>query len=145
MIHSENKDKFILTLHRYFIWALYQHNTFKTVIRVVNTEKTRESARFTRPFGYGSYWYASMYVVIEGWLELKLHDKKIDVFLKNAKYIQLLRRYRNGVFHFQKDYEDNRFEIFFKRGSDFNIWVDEIYHEFDRFFLEWSKKEKSEK
>jgi hypothetical protein len=49
-----------------------------------------------------SYWYAALYVVIEGWRDLGLADATIDALLQSPN-VDLLKRYRNGVFHFQKD------------------------------------------
>ena len=34
-------------------------------------------------FMYMSYWYATLYVVIEGWKNLKFSDPKIDELLKS--------------------------------------------------------------
>jgi len=49
-----------------------------------------------------SAWYASLWVVVEGWKELELDDSSIDKLLNAApEYVDLLRRYRNGVFHYQ--------------------------------------------
>jgi hypothetical protein len=59
-------------------------------------------------FLYMSYWYGALYVVIEGWRELKLADTGIDNLLESPN-VDLLRKYRNGVFHFQADYNDKRF------------------------------------
>lgn len=56
-------------------------------------------------FLYMSYWYGGLYVVIEGWQRLKLSDDIIDNLLISSN-VQLLKRYRNGVFHFQKEYID---------------------------------------
>jgi hypothetical protein len=63
-----------------------------------------------------SYWYGGLYVVIEGWQELGLSDAVIDATLQSPN-VHLLRRYRNGVFHFKKDYNDERFLAFMKDGN----------------------------
>jgi Resolvase, N terminal domain len=65
-------------------------------------------------FLYMSYWYGGLYVVIEGWQELSLSDAVIDATLQSPN-VDLLRRYRNGVFHFQRDYNDERFLAFMQR------------------------------
>lgn len=36
---------------------------------------------------YMSYWYAGLYVVIEGWQKLKLQDMAIDTLLKREDYV----------------------------------------------------------
>ena len=78
-------------------------------------------------FMYMSLWYAQLYTVIEGFNDLKLHDSEIDVLLaqNDGKYVQLLRRYRNGVAHFQADYFDRRFEDFF--DDDFAAVAEDLH------------------
>ena len=45
-------------------------------------------------------YYSLIYVVIEGYKELKLSDDKIDELLADDEKVQLLRRFRNRIFHF---------------------------------------------
>jgi len=90
---------------------------------------------------YMSYWYGGLYVVIEGWLNLKLSDPVIDSLL-NSDNVGLLKRYRNGVFHFQKKYYDNRFLDFITEGENTVEWVRNLNREFGRWFLEWFDKMK---
>ena len=89
-------------------------------------------------FLYMSLWYATFYVLIEGWQELGLSDKKIDELLK-SKNVDLLRRYRNGVFHFQKEYIDKRFTKLMIDGQDIARWIRELRDEFSRWFLDIHK------
>jgi hypothetical protein len=89
-------------------------------------------------FLYMSYWYGGLYVVIEGWQELKLSDTVINGLLQSSN-VDLLKRYRNGVFHFQKQYYDNRFIEFMSEGKDSVKWVRNLTQEFGRWFLEWFK------
>lgn len=138
---SEDSD--IHTLHRYFIWA----NRLRNNLYQVGEEKGPPPAPgdhrafklwFTGPFMYSSYWFAALYVLIEGWKKLGLNDIKIDTLLK-SEYCDLLRRYRNGVFHYQEDYFDRRFKEFYDEGDDIADWVNEVHEEFSRYFLEWFK------
>jgi hypothetical protein len=39
-----------------------------------------------------SYWYGGLYVVVEGWRELRLSDPKIDALL-TSQNVNLLKRY----------------------------------------------------
>ena len=50
-----------------------------------------------RAFMYLSYWYAGLFVVCEGWQELKLSDPEIDGLLASPN-LELLKRFRNGVY-----------------------------------------------
>jgi hypothetical protein len=94
-----------------------------------------DAAAEIESFLYMSYWYAGLYVVIEGWRELRLADATIDVMLQSPK-VELLRRYRNGVVHFQKDYNDERFLSFMKEGTDSVSWIRSLNQQFGRYFLE---------
>lgn len=62
---------------------------------------------WTDQFLYMSLWYACLYVLIEGWLQLKLSDPEVDALLESPN-VDLLERFRNGVFHYQRDYWDER-------------------------------------
>lgn len=50
-----------------------------------------------------SVWYSLLYVVVEGYKELKLSDPKVDEYLQKLEYIEALRRFRNAMFHYQAD------------------------------------------
>jgi hypothetical protein len=89
---------------------------------------------------YMSYWYGGLYVVIEGWNELKLSDTIIDELL-NSPNVEFLKRYRNGVFHFQRDYNDKRFLEFMTQGTDEVTWVRSLNEQFGRYFLERLKRQ----
>ena len=54
------------------------------------------------------YWYATLYVVIEGYQELKMADSVIDLLLQSPN-VKSLRRFRNGICHYQKEYFDELF------------------------------------
>jgi hypothetical protein len=79
-----------------------------------------------------SYWYGSLYVVIEGWRQLRLTDPKIVSLLASSN-VALLKKYRNGVFHFQKNYFDDRFAGFVA-AVDSVSWVRTIHSEFGEYF-----------
>ena len=92
-----------------------------------------------RLFHFMSYWYAGLYVVIEGWRELGLHDDVIDELLESP-HVKLLRRYRNGAFHYQRKYFDDRFMDFMKPGAP--AWIRSVRHEFSRWFLAYTNQNK---
>ena len=135
---SEEKDMEISNLYRYFIWADRMKNAFDDVLQQ-NIREVVPPARFDLEYNlYMSYWFGALYVVIEGWQQLGLKDKRIGALL-NSKNVQLLRRYRNGVFHFQKDYFDERFLGFLRDGINRIEWIRKLHQEFDRFFDDWYK------
>lgn len=133
-------EKTVYTLHRYLIWSNLMREHFHQTLEAQGQPPESESAVYRqwliRPFAFFCYWFASLYVVIEGWKELGLRDDKIDALL-NSDYINLLRRLRNGVFHFQRDYFDRRFLDYTKAGDPATNWADDLHNEFSRYFLEW--------
>jgi hypothetical protein len=96
------------------------------------------SATFIESVLYMSYWYGGLYVVIEGWKDHSLSDSIIDELLKSPN-VDLLKRYRNGVFHFQRDYFDERFTKFMDEGLDAVTWVRSLNEEFGRYFLKQNR------
>lgn len=129
-------DEQIFTLHRYFVWASRQrHYFFEGVPETEFPEDPNEKRNWIRTqFVNLCYWMASLYVVIEGWRELKLKDEEIDALLESP-HVSALRRFRNGVFHFQKSYFDERFMGLFEDGGA--VWASKLHNVFSRFFLEW--------
>jgi hypothetical protein len=53
-------------------------------------------------------WCGLLFTVVEGYQDLKLTDSQVDALLSQSTRVDALRRCRNGVFHFQKDYFDDR-------------------------------------
>jgi hypothetical protein len=131
----------IITLHRYFIWADRMRVHFDQVLQNLGSDpkpisdKLFKNEKGINTFLYMSLWYGTFYVLIEGWQELGLEDKKIDDMLKSANVV-LLKRYRNGVFHFQKEYYDKRFTELMENGLDIANWIRDLRDEFSRWFLE---------
>lgn len=128
--------KHVFALHRYFIWADRMRVHFNQILRTKDTMSKHDYDLQT--FLYISYWYGGMYVVIEGWRDLGLSDPKIDNLLSSLN-VGLLKRYRNGAFHFQRDYFDQRFIEFMKK-EDTVAWIHELRKQFSRFFLDWFRQ-----
>lgn len=74
-----------------------------------------------------------VYVVIEGWKEIGLSDPEIDKLLASPN-VDLLRRFRNGVFHFQGDglVSDKLAE--FCKSPDAFAWVTTLMKAYGRYF-----------
>jgi len=112
-----------------------------TEIAAVMTDAVRYSADDRGMFM--SYWYGTLYVVIEGWKQLRLSDPRLDKLIKSPN-VGRLKLYRNGVYHFQRNYFDDRFAGFMK-SKDSVAWVREVHSEFGRFFLEAYARRQAEK
>ncbi len=128
-----------LSLHRYYIYSnrLKEYFDFTVTNYKCDEEAPLQAAmRFTisDPMMFMFYWYASLYVVIEGWQELCLSDPEIDALLASPN-VQLLKRFRNGLFHYQKNYGDNRFTELLRPGEDVVPWVRDLHGKIGAYFL----------
>jgi hypothetical protein len=134
----------VVALHRYWMHANLMRIHFEEELKKKppnTTEKDPakiviESVRYLSDERgmFMSYWYGSLYVVIEGWRQLRLTDSKIDPLISSPN-VGLLKKYRDGVFHFQRNYFDDRFTGFVSY-QDSVTWVRAIHSEFGRYFLQ---------
>jgi len=128
------EKKGIHTLHRYYIWANRMRVHFDEVLQQRMAAKIEKGRMEVESMLYMSYWYAGLYVVIEGWKALKLSDQVIDRLLHSGN-VALLKRYRNGTFHFQKTYYDARFIELIEKGQNVVEWIRTLNSELGRWFL----------
>jgi|SRR6185369_7746881 len=130
----------IVSLHRYFLWANRMRMHFKNSMELpepLPPSKFQWRVWFNEIFGYCCFWFASLHVVVEGWIELGLHDPIVDRLIAVPGKRDLLRRFRNGVYHFQEDYFDTRFRDFM---SDSNCdWASEVHKGLNDYFVEYFK------
>lgn len=136
MATKRNNDVF--SLHRYFIWADRMKVHFDHVLK--NTKGTNKSFGIETEL-YMSYWYAGLYVVIEGWRKLKLSDPAINDLLKSPN-VDLLKKYRHYVFHYQRQYYDEKRMVpFICNGENPVKWIRELREAFSIYFLTWLKEQ----
>lgn len=136
---KDEKNSMTFSLHRYFIYCNKMRTAFDSLLVMKGYEKNEQLSR--ELIIYMSYWYAGLYVVIEGWKELSLKDTTIDKLLE-SRNVDLLRRYRNGVFHYQKNYNDKRFLDFMSDGDNCVEWTRELNKQFGRYFLDFLGNDK---
>ena len=82
-----------------------------------------------------SVWYALLYVVIEGYKALSIQFEPVDQLLAQEEYVNLLRLFRNGTFHYQEDPLTEKV-IGFLHKTDSESWVRELNRQFQAFFLQ---------
>lgn len=125
----------LLPLHRYFMWSHRFRGILDGIVVPEVSQKSTAADLFAGDFGmFMSYFYASLHVVIEGWQELKLEDPTVDALLKSPN-VKLLKRYRNGVFHYQRIYLDARFHELWGEGVNVVSWVRELDEAFSEYFV----------
>jgi hypothetical protein len=132
----------LASLHRYFMAANKMRICFQKIFKDPDFLKKYEGQNplvtllVMHADDYGIfmfYWYAGIYVVIEGYQELGLEDPIIDNLLKSPN-VAYLKRCRNGTFHFQKDYLSSKLQEFMAQ-KDSVSWIGEITEAFSQFFL----------
>lgn len=128
-----NNEIQILNLHKYFIRANRMRDLFDKLCKEYNSEKINKQRFDIETEIYMALWYGLLYVVIEGWERLNLKDEKIDKLLKSNN-VKLLKNYRNGIFHFQKEYYSEKHIRFITEGNNSVSWVRELNSQFGHFF-----------
>jgi hypothetical protein len=93
---------------------------------------------FQASFAYTAMWLSLLYVVVEGWEELKLHDPKVSELLTSPNR-EFLRRLRNGAFHFQSDYFDKRFTDFLDPKGETSQWARRLHGAIGEWFASKAK------
>jgi hypothetical protein len=135
-----------VTLYRYFGAAEAMRIRFEETLRnaasvhhiIENSQPltpeaiTKGLAQFAGEQGvFMLYWPAALYVVIEGFRELKLRDKKIEKLLESPD-VDVLRLVRNATFHFQKQFISSKLTPFAKNDSV--EWAWSLHEAFREFF-----------
>ena len=128
-----DKQERTLTWARYLYWADLSLRHWDAYVEGARLQGEYED--WWRFFALQSHWYASEYVVIEGWRDAGLHDPVIDHALNGwADVVDMLRRYRNGVFHFQPNLIEARFDPFLQDSQRSMFWAHYLHHEFLRYY-----------
>lgn len=131
----------LISLHKYFLAA---DRFRKLFTEYLNNEYDKESQPEDPVLNnYMLTWYGSLFVVVEGWQELNIEDEKTSELLTNEDLVDKLRRCRNGVFHYQKQYYPKKIIEFFDNGSA--KWISELHDSISSYFLEELKKHKAKK
>ena len=132
----------IYTLHKYYIWANSMRVHYDKFFQREKPDMKNKEV-FFEVIQYMSFWYSALFVVVEGWRDLGLEDERINELL-DSHLVDLLRRFRNGVFHYQRNYFDNRFWNFIEEKEESASWVRVLNREFGRYFLTWAKEQNNE-
>lgn len=128
-------DENFIAWGRYLHWAEINKNNLE---KLFDSADDSEKIPINDFFTYSSLWYGSLFVVIEGWETLKIKDDIInDLLAEHDNLKSLLRRYRNGVYHFQPKLLDNRFIAFGQTKDNSYLWAKLLHEEFVRYFSDW--------
>jgi hypothetical protein len=139
-----------ISLERYFAWArAMRDSAIRLEAEVVKQRSTRGEHDLPHALddlgeaqlGLILHWMASLWCVIEGWLELDLHDDEIDPLIASGGNPTVegsrayhLKRLRNAAFHFQRDLIDGKIREYFDQGTADGAWVFSVDRALERFF-----------
>lgn len=79
--------------------------------------------------------HALLYVVIEGYKQLKLSNNEINFFLSEENYVENLRCLRNSLFHYQNDIRPKKLMKFIDQEGSAD-WINRLDKSFENFFIE---------
>jgi hypothetical protein len=124
---------------RYLSWADLNR---KRLDEYFELEGDRELPGHTGRFiTFTSQWFASLWVVVEGFEKLGIQDNFIASILRNPPgHADLLRRCRNGVYHFQPDLLASRLADFLAATRSALAWAHALHFEFIRVFWQFPER-----
>jgi len=126
----------LISLHKYWIHCNICYNGFKNYVST-NVDTILESIKeldflkfhllnLDHHGFYRSYWYSSLYVVVEGYMELKLNIPEVDELLVETEFVDKLRLFRNSIFHYQKDIYNSKF-LGVDDSDEFVEWIYKLH------------------
>ena len=121
------------------IFALERYHHWADVMRAHFQSQHYDDERRAHWEPYIAAWYGLLQVVVEGWETLGLHDPEIDRLLLDTEMKAMLRRYRNGAFHYQPEYFDNRFVDLWTRDFEARWWIQQLHDAFASWFPAWNE------
>jgi hypothetical protein len=122
-----------------FSWGRYLHweeLMFRNWTSYMDEKGANATTNYAEWLGVYNYWAASLYVVIEGWETAKFSDPIIHALLGQSNYKEMLRKLRNGTFHYQPSLIPQKFIDFFQ-SSDVTLWLITLHEEFCRCLRDW--------
>jgi hypothetical protein len=115
-------------LRRYFLHTARNRDLFLV-------EQKRKSPRFLhkdRSRAHLELWYACLSTVLEGWKKERINHAPVTEMARDHRKIDLLKKYRNAVFHYSPDYDDLRF-VAVSEEADFEEWALKLHMQLARF------------
>lgn len=121
--------KSFIAWSQYLHWADLQFRAFLAI-----GEDGREADRI----GALAHWLAAEHVVLEGWTELEIGDPIVSLLVERyPENVEVLRRCRNAVYHFQKVVLDPRICKVLADQNEELKWATAMHYEYHRFFVQY--------
>lgn len=123
-----------LVLHRYFLRADRMRLDFRDSLLTHGIDPS-QPLRYARTTTYMSLWYTLLAVVAEAWQDLKFRDPEVDDLLTSPN-LDLLRRHRNAVAHYQPGYVSEK-EAQILAEVTAQDWIEALHKAIGRYLLDW--------
>ena len=125
---TENNPLWMLRTF-YFVPCDLMHQQVKArAAEFFASEDERNQSKHEIFLSFMQYWFASLFVVAEGWKEINIKEPSIDKMIDD--HWNSLRLFRNAVFHFQLA---DRKHVQFFNVTKF-AWAEELHAAFRAFF-----------
>ena len=118
-------------------WAQYVHWADINIERFL---ELNDDVADSIKIAISAQWLASEYVALEGWINLNEKCFKIEEIInRNPEWVDIMRRYRNAVYHFQKKPLDKRLLLFNKDPARI-FWAAELHKAFLQYLIDYPNK-----
>lgn len=124
----------LFTLHRYFMTALWMRRRFYGFVKAHPDFKGLEDDAFPEYFAYMSLWYASLWVVIDGWSQMGIESPVVDKITSDKRYAKL-KDFRDATMHFRPGYIDKKHQGFIGE-KDSVEWVNQAHNAIGQVILD---------
>jgi hypothetical protein len=127
-------DSKLASLHKHWLNA----DAVKQIVKTPIADKSgvpNNLAEFHSSFARLSVLYGLTYVVIEGYRELKVTNKKVDELISQKDFVNSLRLFRNSTFHYQKAPISEK-ALTYLELPESEHWIRELHIAFKQYFEE---------
>tara|TARA_R110000764_G_C11017266_1_gene383843 strand:+ start:92 stop:529 length:438 start_codon:yes stop_codon:yes gene_type:complete len=128
-------DSKLVSLHKHWITAdaIKQVVSSKVDVEAGLPEELQKLAESHSIFQRLTVLYSLLYVVVEGYRELKYENEIIDSLLAQDDYVDALRLFRNAIFHYQKQPIPEK-AMKFLELKESELWIHKLHRSFGSFF-----------
>lgn len=125
----------LISLHKHWLNADAVKEVLKAKIGGGHDlpEALAELAEFHSSFARLSVLYGLIYVVVEGYRELKCSNERVDELISQEDFVESLRLFRNATFHYQKQPIPEKAMKFLELPES-EIWIRNLHQAFKAYF-----------
>lgn len=127
--------KKLVALHKHWINADAIRQVVMTKNRGGNelSDELKQLAEMHSSYARLSVLYGLIFVVVDGYKELKYTNDKIDNLLTQDDFVDALRLFRNAIFHYQEEAISKK-ALKFLELEESETWIRELHIAFKLFF-----------